>query len=135
MHTLALIVALVVGGAPGSSVHSGRGEARSYVLATVPIAGGLVIGDTCSGWPIDDGFRLISMHFTENFNGSVGTSMTYAVRVNGIIACSITVACDSTGRQDAECDDEVQAGDDIEVAVVADGCFTNPSGNLVLRAK
>lgn len=132
MHSIALIVMLLAGGAPGSSVRPGLERDEPRMLGPFVIAGGILAGSACAQWPAPRPLRIRSMHFTETVAG-VGSAMTYAVKVNGSSACSIVVACDSSGRQDAECDVEINQDDDVEVAVATDNCLvSNPSGTIIL---
>lgn len=133
MRTLGLILAMALAGGRGSGGNVSPGRIPvPRMLGPFDVSGGALAGATMVLWEAPKRGRLRAIHFTETTAGT-GTSMRYAVTVNGVAVCGLTVACNSTGRQDAVCDDALAPGDEVGVTVEADNCLAgNPAGSIML---
>ena len=131
---LSLILAVVLSGSgTGATVQVGRGS-DPHVVGPFEVAGGLLAGNSIYKWTAARTGRFTGLIWNES-TGGTGTSMTYALRVDGAAACSITVPCDISAPIEQECDVKVSRGQALSLEVVVDGCaVSNPSGALMVIA-
>lgn len=133
MHALILAVALAAGGS--GAAHRPGTIRHPAVIGPFAVEGGLIAGAVAVRWHAPSALTITSIEWTEKTAG-VGTSMTYAVAVDGVAACSITVTCDSTGLISQDCAVAVPAGSTMSVMVETDNCLVgNPAGSLMLTVR
>lgn len=133
MHALILALALTAGGS--GAAHRPGVIRRPAVIGPFAVEGGLIAGAVAMRWQAPSALTLTTIQWTEKTAG-IGTSMTYAVAVDGVAACSLTVACDTVGLISQDCSASVLVGSNLSVMVSADNCLvSNPAGSLMLTVR
>lgn len=134
MHTFTLILALVVAGAPGSSVRPGSETRHSHTLLSSSrdtAANGRTLSSFVATFP----GTTSAINWTQAVAGVDGIgqgngAFRIAVLVDEVEACRLEVACDAdAGDYVATCTPvNFTVGQDLDVRVTSMPCLSAPSG-------
>lgn len=134
MHAIALIVAVVAAGAPGSSVRSGS-EGRSSHTLLSSSRDTAANGRTLSSFVATFSGITSAINWTQSVAGIDGVGQgnnvfRIAILVDEMDVCHLDVACDGApGDYVATCTPvEFSVGQDVDVRITSMPCLGAPSG-------
>jgi hypothetical protein len=131
-----LILAILAAGGTGSERHgSPEPLVAAHVVGPFSVSGGIAAGGVIYEWRTPRPIAISRITWNESTAG-IGTSMTYRLEVDGEQACTITVACDTSGMVEGQCAARANASSVLKLEVATDNCLVgNPAGGLMLTAR
>lgn len=122
----ALLLSMLLAAGPGASMRAG---VRSYTVLQGSFSSVSAVDTPGATMHAPHSGTVTYMHGEVIFAGAdgVGSTLTLAIKVDGVVACSVSVPCASTGDVNAACAGDFAAGQDVHMEIDSSACDVKPT--------